>query len=152
MKNLILLSLIFSLCIPAACAQEARVAAPDGTKMYAMRETVSKYDDGPKYFIRGSDKAYTGFLYASYDNGEMMSVQQFEEGVGNGIWINYAPDGRKECQGTYVNNRVEGPVTFFYEDGSIKSEGQYREWKRPIGLWTYYDRQGNVVSTMNYTR
>ena len=76
----------------------------------------------------------------------MLSVQQFENGVGNGIWINYDPEGNKECQGTYINNRVEGPVIFYYENGSVKSTGQYRDWKRPIGLWTYYDRKGKVVS------
>jgi antitoxin component YwqK of YwqJK toxin-antitoxin module len=47
---------------------------------------------------------------------------------------------------------VEGPVTFYYEDGSVKSEGQYRHYKRPIGWWTFYDRDGNVVSRQRYTR
>jgi antitoxin component YwqK of YwqJK toxin-antitoxin module len=152
MKNLILSTFSFCLFATVACGQDKQAIAPDSTKMYAMAETVVKYNDGQKYYIKGSEKPYSGFLYARYDNGELLSVQQFENGVGNGIWINYAPDGQKECQGTYVNNRVEGAVTFYYEDGSIKSTGQYREWKRPIGKWTYYDRQGNIISTMTYTR
>lgn len=135
-----------------ACGQDSQEMLTDSTRMYSMAETSVKYNDGPLYFLRGADQPYTGFLYAKYDNGEFESVQQFEKGVANGIWINYAPDGRKECEGTYVNNRVEGPVTFFYENGSVKSEGQYRDWKRPIGLWTFYDRKGNVVSTRRYTR
>lgn len=152
MKYFILSTYILCFFSTVACSQEKQIAAPDTTKMYFMAETTVQYTNGQKYYLKGSNKPYTGFLYAKYDNGELLSVQQFVEGVGHGIWINYDPEGRKECQGTYINNRVEGPVTFFYEDGSIKSKGQYRDWKRPIGVWTYYDRQGNVISTMNYTR
>lgn len=135
-----------------AYSQNAKITILDTSEMYAMSETFTKYENGGKYYIKESNIPYTGFLYAKYDNGQMQSIQQFEGGVGNGIWINYDPEGNKECQGTYVNNRVEGPVTFYYEDGSVKSTGQYRDWKRPIGLWTYYDRNGNVVSKKVYTR
>lgn len=152
MKYFILLTYLTCFLSAVACGQEKQIAVQDTTKMYSMTETTVQYTNGQKYYLKGSNKPYTGFLYAKYDNGELMSVQQFVDGVGQGIWINYDPDGRKECQGSYVNNRVEGPVTFFYEDGSIKSTGQYRDWKRPIGVWTYYDRQGNIISTMNYTR
>lgn len=134
-----------------AFAQKKEISHPDPSEMYSMTESVIKYHNGAKYYLRGAEKPYTGFLYARYDNGELEAVSQVVNGVGNGIWINYAPDGSKECQGTYVDDRVEGPVTFFYEDGSVKSEGQYRDWKKPIGKWTYYDRAGNVVSTRVFT-
>ena len=152
MKYLIRCTYLLCFISTVACGQEKQISAPDDTEMYAMAETEVKYTNGQKYYLKGSNKPYTGFLYAKYDNGELMSVQQFKNGVGNGVWINYDPDGIKECQGTYVDNRLEGPVTFFYEVGSIKSIGQYREWKRPIGLWKYYDRKGNVVSSITYTR
>jgi antitoxin component YwqK of YwqJK toxin-antitoxin module len=152
MKLVSLIFLIGLLISVSACAQNTENTMIDSNQMYSMAETFSKYNNGQQYFLRGSDKPFTGFLYAKYDNGHLESVQQFVDGVGNGIWINFAPDGKKECQGTYVNNRVEGPVTFYYEDGSIKSVGQYRDWKRPIGVWTFYDRQGNVVSTRRYTQ
>jgi antitoxin component YwqK of YwqJK toxin-antitoxin module len=151
MKLSSLIFLVNFLMSFTACAQNKDNTLLDSTQMYSMTETYSKYNS-QQYFLRGSDKPFTGFLYAKYDNGQLESVQQFVNGVGNGVWINYAPDGIKECQGTYVDNRVEGPVTFYYEDGSIKSRGQYRDWKRPIGMWTFYDRQGNVVSTRRYTR
>ena len=152
MKFLILFTFLVCLFSTDACGQEKQISSPDNSKMYAMSETEIKYTNGQKYYLKGSDKPYTGFLYAKYDNGKIISVQQLVDGVGNGIWINYDPEGNKECKGTYVKNRVEGPVTFYYEDGSIKSVGQYLEWKRPIGLWKYYDRKGNIVSTLTYTR
>lgn len=146
MKSIIFLISINTLLSTAACSRNAKITIPNTSEMYAMSETFIKNENGAKYCIKGTDNPYTGFLYAKYDNGQVLSVQQFENGVGNGIWINYDPEGNKECQGTYVNNRVEGPVTFYYENGSVKSTGQYRDWKRPIGIWTYYDRKGKVVS------
>ncbi len=152
MKNLILITYFVFLFSTVACSQEKQTTSPYNTKMCAMSETYIKYDNEQKYYLKGSDIPFSGFLYASYDNGQLESVQQFVDGIGNGIWIDYAPDGKKVCQGTLIDNRVEGPVTFFYEDGSIKSKGKYLDWKRPIGLWTFYDRKGNIVSTRRYTR
>ena len=50
------------------------------------------------------------------------------------------------------NNRLEGPVTFYYENGMVKSVGQYAHCKKPIGKWNYYAMKGNLVHTMTYTR
>jgi antitoxin component YwqK of YwqJK toxin-antitoxin module len=95
---------------------------------------------------------FTGILYGRYDNGQLMTIQEYVDGIGNGTWVQFNPDGTKLEQGTYVDNRVEGPVTQFYEDGSIKAKGQYLHWKKPIGEWVYYDREGKVVHEMTYTR
>jgi antitoxin component YwqK of YwqJK toxin-antitoxin module len=81
-----------------------------------------------------------------------MTMQEYVNGIGNGSWVQFNPDGTKLEQGTYNDNRVEGPVVQFYEDGSIKAKGQYLHWKKPIGKWIYYDRKGKVVHEMTYTR
>ncbi|XLS30276.1 toxin-antitoxin system YwqK family antitoxin [Flavobacteriaceae bacterium M23B6Z8] len=137
-----------------SCAQKTETTQSPEENMVAMSDTYtrSSSDSSVRYYQKGSDKPFTGLLYARYDNGELQSVQQFVDGVGNGTWTNYDPDGRKESEGTYKDNRVEGPVTFFYENGSIKAKGQYVHWKNPIGWWIFYDRQGNIVSKRRYTR
>ena len=65
-------------------------------------------------------------------------MQEYVDGVGNGKWVDYNPEGIKEC--------------FYYENGMVKSKGQYEHWKKPIGEWKYYDMKGNLVHTMTYTR
>lgn len=128
---------------------------PDTTrqKMVAMSQTTQRPSPkGSQYFERGSTRPYTGLLYGRYANGKYQSIQQYQDGLGNGYWIDFDPEGRKECQGTYRANRVEGPVTFFYENGRVKSTGQYRDWKRPIGEWVYYDQQGQVAHRITYIR
>ena len=130
-------------------------ALPDTTQQ-AFAPMTATYqraaDYGSRYYLRGADTAFTGILYGRYDNGELMTIQEYEDGLGNGSWVQFNPDGTKSEQGTYRSNRVEGPVVRYYEDGSVKARGQYLHWKRPIGDWTYYDRQGRVVHTQRYTR
>ncbi|ARV08509.1 hypothetical protein BTO05_02185 [Winogradskyella sp. PC-19] len=125
MKTLLSFSLVM-LFMSSGLSQEQ--------KLVSMSNTYQKaYKLGSKYYKTGSDKPFTGVLYGKYDNGNYMTMQEYVDGVGNGKWIDFDPYGRKVCEGTYKDNKVEGPVTFFYEDGSVKSKGQYLHWKRPIG-------------------
>ena len=124
----------------------------DGRYVVPMSYTYQKaYKLGSVYYQTGTKIPFTGVLYGKYDNGNYQTMQEYVDGIGNGKWVDFNPEGIKECEGTYRDNRVEGPVKFFYEDGSIKSGGQYLHWKKPIGLWNYYDKKGNLVHTMTYT-
>jgi len=122
-------------------------------EMAPMSDTYQKaYKLGSVFYKTGSNTPFTGILYGKYDNGNYQTMQEYVDGVGNGKWIDYNPEGIIECEGTYKDNRVEGPVIFYYENGSVKSKGQYLHWKKPIGLWKYYDKKGNLVHSMTYTR
>lgn len=122
-------------------------------RMLPMSATTQRYaSQGNRYYETGAKEPFTGLLYGKYENGEFLSLQEYVDGVGNGYWIDFDPMGRMECKGTYINNRVEGPVTFYYENGAVKAEGQYLHWKQKIGKWTYYNEAGAVVHTMVYTR
>jgi len=148
MKKLLIL---ITFLIPLITIQAQIETKPQ--KIISMSDTYQKaYKMGSIYYEKGSNKPFSGILYGKYDNGNFMTMQEYVNGIGNGTWIDFDPLGRKVCEGTYKDNRVEGPVTFYYEDGSVKSKGQYLHWKQPIGLWTYYDEKGNKVSTINYTR
>ncbi|WGD34555.1 hypothetical protein [Olleya sp. YS] len=148
MKKILILSI--SLFITLSCQSQNN---KEDKKLVAMSDTYQKaYKKGSIYYKIGSDIPFTGTLYGKYDNGNYMTMQEYVDGIGNGKWIDFDPMGNKVCEGTYIDNKVEGPVTFFYENGSVKSKGQYLDWKQPIGLWTYFDKEGNVVHTMTYTR
>lgn len=146
--------ILFFLIPLIGCAQNESILLPPESEMVSMNDAKVNYGGryGQQYFEKGSKIPYTGFLVARYDNGELESVQQYKDGYGNGIWINYDPDGRKESQGTYVNNKTIGPAKLFYEDGSVKAEGNYEHWKDGVGWWTFYDRKGNIVSKRYFTR
>lgn len=125
----------------------------NGKPATTMANTYQKaYKLGSVYYKKGTTEPFTGILYGKYDNGNLKTVQEYVNGVGNGKWIDYDPLENKICEGTYKNNRVEGPVKYYYEDGSLQSEGQFLHWKKPIGLWKYYDKKGKLVHTETYTR
>ena len=107
---------------------------------------------GQQYFKKNSKKPYSGWLSARYDNGVLESISQFKNGYGNGLWINFDPDGRKESQGTLVNNKTIGPAKLFYENGSTKAEGKYVHLKNKVDWWLFYDRKGNIVSKRYFTK
>lgn len=148
MKTILVLLLLAQM----PCISSAQSIGRD-QQMIPMSETYQKaYKLGSIYYKTGTNIPFTGILYGKYDNGNYQTMQEYVDGVGNGKWVDFNPEGVMECEGTYKNNRVEGPVTFFYENGTVKSEGQYLHWKRPIGEWKYYDLKGNLVHTMIYTR
>jgi len=151
MKRIILLVyFVHFLC----CAQNDTITLPLESEMVSMNNARVEYGVkyGQKYFEGDSKTPYSGWLCARYDNGQLESISKFVDGIGNGIWINYDPDGKKESQGTLVNNKTTGLAKTFYENGSVKAEGKFIHLRRKIGWWKYYDREGNVVSKRFYTR
>lgn len=151
MKQILLL-LYFTHFI--SCAQNDTIVLPQESEMVSMNDARVEYGGkyGQQYFEEGSKRPYTGWLCARYDNGELESISQFKDGYGNGIWINFDPDGKKESQGTLVNNKTIGLAKEFYEDGSVKAEGNFEHLRRKVGWWKFYDHQGIVVSKRYFTR
>ena len=44
-----------------------------------------------------------------------------------------------------------GDFKFYYEDGSLQTEGSYIQ-NYPSGIWTYYDKNGNILKEVDYGR
>lgn len=103
-----------------------------------------------RYYAKGSVKPYTGILYSKYPNGQFNSWQEFEDGVGQGLWINYDENGNYKEIGHYEQNRVEGPIQKFYPNGNLKAVGFYKDWRIRIGIWRYFDENGKLISEEDY--
>ena len=120
-------------------------------EMVSMSHTIEKpFKVGSVYYKRGENTPFTGVLFGKYENGNYLSIQEYKNGVGNGLWINYYPDGTIEEKGTYKNNRVEGPVWQYYPNGSLKAQGQYEHWRKKVGRWKFYDPNGKLKKTVIY--
>ena len=117
----------------------------------SMANASGKSTDGVyRYYARGEEEPFTGVLFAKYDNGNYSSWQEYEDGVGQGKWINYYENGNYREVGTYRQNLVEGPIKKYYENGSLRAEGNYRDWRVKVGEWKYYGASGNIESTIDY--
>ncbi len=135
-------------------AQQEKFSMPLESEMVSMNDAKVIYGGkyGQQYFKKNSAIPYTGWLSARYDNGQLESISHYKNGFGNGLWINFDPDGKKESQGTLVNNKTIGPAKLFYEDGSIKAAGNYVHLKNKVGRWVFYDREGRIVSERFFTK
>ncbi len=137
------------------CIQVYAQTMPAGidTSQYArsMSEVTGQRSDGMnRYFENGISQPFEGILYATYDNGNFKSWQEFQKGIGEGHWINFYENGNMSEWGTYEQSKVQGPIRKYYESGVLKSEGIYRDWRVRIGVWKYYNRDGELVKTEDY--
>ena len=120
-------------------------------KMLPMSSTYQKpYKIGSVYYQQNSNKPFTGILYGKFENGNYLTLQEYKNGVGNGVWINYHENGNLKEVGTYVENRVEGSIKQYYEDGTLKASGQYEHWRKKAGIWKYYTKDGMLKNTIDY--
>ncbi|MEM9821322.1 MAG: hypothetical protein AAF985_09630 [Bacteroidota bacterium] len=117
----------------------------------AMSDTRGKRSDGKyRYYAKGETKPFTGVLFANYPNGQTRSWQEYENGIGQGKWINYYENGHHKEIGHYNQDRVEGPIQKFYENGQLKAEGHYKDWRIKIGKWKYYQPDGTLKTVTDY--
>lgn len=147
------ITLLFVCCLTTiGYAQKTLPMSETETKReVSMADATGKSTDGVyRYYAKGEDKPFTGILYATYPNGNYSSWQEFVDGVGQGKWINYYENGNYKEIGNYNNNLVEGPIKKYYENGNLKADGTYKDWRIKIGIWNYYDIDGNLESTIDY--
>ncbi len=144
-------SSIFILTINV-CAQKNIPMSETVTKReLSMANSTGKITNGIfRYYAKGDDKPFTGVLFAKYPNGNYSSWQEYDNGIGQGKWINYYENGNYKEIGYYNENRVEGPIKKYHENGTLKAEGNYKDWRVRIGVWKYYDENGKFVSTIDY--
>lgn len=100
---------------------------------------------GSIYSQRGATDPFTGVLYGRYANGNYLSMQEYDRGIGNGRWMNYYEDGTVQEIGTYRDNRTEGPIRQYYANGNLRAEGTYAHWRKKVGTWRYYNEAGELV-------
>jgi len=117
----------------------------------SMSEVNGKSTNGIyRYYAINQTEPFTGVLYAKHPNGKTSSWQEYIDGVGQGKWINYYPNGNQKEIGYYEQNKVQGPIKKFHSNGKLQAKGQYKDWRIKINKWTYYDTNGEAIKTIDY--
>jgi antitoxin component YwqK of YwqJK toxin-antitoxin module len=62
-----------------------------------------------------------------------------------GLWQSWYEDGSLWSEGTYRNGKRHGRAVVFYPNGKTMLEGMYEEDKR-VGLWRSYDEDGRLIN------
>jgi antitoxin component YwqK of YwqJK toxin-antitoxin module len=83
------------------------------------------------------------------DSGEQAEITNYENGIKNGPYLKYFPDGKIMTEGTYKNDKLEGDFTVYYNDGSIAIKGQYKNGIQ-TGNWSYFDEDGKPLTAEQF--
>jgi uncharacterized protein len=84
------------------------------------------------YDKRGKE---TGKWTWYYDNGNVLREEDFEDGLENGIAVEYARNGDIVSKGTYLNGIREGD--WYFNVGDEIQEGVYKAGEKD-GIWKHY--------------
>lgn len=71
------------------------------------------------------------------------------DGLRQGPWVSYYPNGMVWSECTYVDGLEEGTYRAYRPNGHPYYVGHYTQGK-PTGTWEYYDDEGNLVATEKY--
>ena len=91
-----------------------------------------------------SDSIFNGTYIERYPNGVIFKRGDIAGGEANGEWLTFYNDGKPWSQGIYKNGLRQGHAVSWWQNGQKSSEGDYKDGKM-IGVWKWWDEQGNVA-------
>ncbi|MCB0402675.1 MAG: hypothetical protein KDD41_11365, partial [Flavobacteriales bacterium] len=68
----------------------------------------------------------------------------------HGHFTYYYENGQLKSEGDFVNNKHEGEWHYYYEHGQLKSKGSYRDGNYE-GPWQYFFEDGQLKSEGSYS-
>ncbi len=76
--------------------------------------------------------------------GNIVAVSQFTNDTR--IFVEeYFPNGQLRVKHNFPPGKIDGPVIEYYQNGQIKSTGQWTDFKQ-VGEWKYYNLVGKLDS------
>lgn len=97
--------------------------------------------DGLLYKDSTSNIPYTG----RHKSKVLDKVIEYEvkDGIKNGDFILYFPNGKIEMKGKLVNDKNEGEWRYYLPDGTLQTVGFFKG-DVPDSIWTWYYQSGKV--------
>lgn len=115
-------------------------------------------------------------IESTYDNGKPNVVHYYKTSKGEKVLQKeeiFYENGNKKMAGAFSNEQRDGQWKAWYEDGTLWSEGDYKEGKRngpgityhpngkkfiegtykddeKVGVWRIWDENGNLEKEVNY--
>ncbi len=118
--------------------------AYESTRLYAGLEKR----DG-LLFESQSTSPFTGQHSWFYDNGRIAGQVTIRDGVEDGPYTTWHPDGPKDTEQHYKNGKLNGPKIIWYNNGRKSSQDQYKDDLRH-GLMTLWEPDGTVFAQICY--
>jgi len=113
---------------------------------------VASYDNG---IAEGVRREYTkeGKIELSYifKKGVIIGKGIVDEnGLKQGVWIEFYDNGAKKADGKYKDNKKIAYWKYYYKNGNIEQEGMYNSKGNAEGEWKWYFLNGNELLVQNF--
>ncbi|MCB9261552.1 MAG: hypothetical protein H6607_04190 [Flavobacteriales bacterium] len=118
----------------------------EGFSYYLVRSGTERNKLITSAYNGNSSKVSTFRNWYMENFEELYAMQKDEDG--NEILHHYA-GGILVAHGKLVNDKLEGPVTFYHNSGLISAKGNYKNGEKD-GAWVYYYGNGIRKSEYNY--
>lgn len=83
------------------------------------------------------------------ESGKPVEIIEYKNGVKEGLYLKYFPEGEIMIEGSYKNDQLHGDYVVYYIDGSVEIKGRYEngiKW----GNWDYYNEDGEELTEDQY--
>ncbi len=84
-------------------------------------------------------------------SGNVIMRGEMVDGVREGGWESYFPDGTLRSRGTFINGIQQGPTTVHHPNGAIFYTGWYKDGV-PVNDWSFYNEEGEQVKIVRYSK
>ena len=92
------------------------------------------------YYLKNSDKPYTGPVFESYSNNQFSVEGNIKNGKWNSIVKFYLPNGQLTQERTYKDGKLINEKKFYYNDnGQLKDEMTFKDGIPNGPFKSYYD-------------
>lgn len=146
----ILISVIFLSCSESKKSDiEQPLVLKDGllykdstsTVPYTGRHKSKVLDKAIEYEVKDGIKNGDFILY--FPNGKIEMIGKIVNDKNEGEWKYYLPDGTLQTVGVFVNDVPESTWTWYYQDGKVFEQGSFSNGVR-VGEWKTFDQYGKV--------
>lgn len=165
-----LLLLVLTLYVYGQSASE-----PYNEVIYPNGSVIRKYLPKEEFIITAGNPVKVVYLQKYFRANGMLQSEGYmgdllAQIVNVGEWCSYDENGKLiewenyiyPKQPEHVTSQYDNPFYYFirkefYPEGQLKSEVICANWwendfpHTPIGTWTYYDEQGDIIKTEKYT-
>ena len=92
-----------------------------------------------------------GMNEIKYPNGQLQMKGEILQGKRHGAWTSYYENGLKWSEDTYNLGARDGKCVSFYDNGQVRYIGYYTNNVKS-SKWDFYDEQGNLTKSENFTK
>ena len=101
------------------------------------------------YIAPDTGLPFTGLAKWHYDNGQLKTYINYEDGIRNGLNEDFFEDGLLSEKSVYIEGKRNGLHEEFYDNGQMMERRHY-VYGKGNGVWEWYSRVGTLVSRKYY--